>query len=487
MRIVTELFKSMSFSGMYHFFRSMSLLRFSGFIFGICLFCFAGWLAKLCWQENRRIKKRAVFLRNLVQGLPEQCRIWKKGEKGDLVLLREINGREERLTVKLEELAHLWQNKSKKTKAKQPKKTTKAEEARFKTKRVQEFYNSISKMNPKHLKVCKNLLDFLEENGNCPSVVPWDIPDAATNYDNKTHKQLEQVSLLDHSLNVAKRVIEDLTKEKKPFLIPDAVVAALGHDLGKIPSKLFLVHQLEDHTVPSAEVANNIAGFSSLAKSEEILVAIKNHHHDSENFLDQILIQANEEAREMEIEQADTAPEPQVSLPTKSMTDAGRHEAKKQASGIDIGGWFDIEAFLQEIKGTINVLSNGKFQAFSMPKGVVYVQVEMISDLLMEQAGKANASEIVMRDKSNNSEMKSVLLAAVQLFRSKGLIAVDELKEGHFMTFFDLHYREEILEQNYTPFRAEAFLAPGETIEELEQIKTGLLLDITAVEMRSGK
>jgi HD domain len=486
MKTLIELFHHFSFFGVYEYFKFLGLTRSLIFSFAILTLLIVIWLQISEWKRQWRAAKRKKILLELAQGLPEECRLLKKGEKDELVPIRDLTGEEEKLLVPLEDLTPIWKKKSKKSKGKQTKKSTEPEEIKFKTKRVNKFIQAISKFNSKHLHVCIKILELLEEKGDYPSVIPWDIPDTATNYDRSTHQKLEKISLLDHSLNVAEQVMRILTLQKRDHLIPDAVVAALGHDLGKLPLKLFLVHHMEDHALPSAEMINNIPGFFRLAKNAEILEAIKLHHKDSENFLDRVLRGADQEARQMEIKQAGQLNQ-EDSVPEAEAENNGGPQQQEKRSGIDIGGWFDVEAFLQEIKSRINVVEDGRFQTFSMPDGVIYVEVETISDILMQQAGKANISEIVMRDKNNVSELKPVLLALINLLRAKDLIEANELKIDHYMTFFDLHYRGEVLERNYTPFKASAFLGLDETIEQLEQLKEGPLLDIKEVVVRSGK
>ena len=121
---------------------------------------------------------------------------------------------------------------------------------------------NLEKIHPKHLEMIIKLLQLLEENIACPSVVQLFEGDPNSAYgkisarrkdgervdtvtlDGKTRFDIyEKISLLRHSLNVAYKIIELLneSKEYKSFkktLFGKAIIVALGHDRGKVNNEL---------------------------------------------------------------------------------------------------------------------------------------------------------------------------------------------------------------------------------------------------------
>ena len=116
--------------------------------------------------------------------------------------------------------------------------------------------------------------------------------------------------------------------------------------------------------------------------------------------------------------------------------------------------------------------------------GIVYVQTGLIRQNLLEQARKAEVMEIIMRDKDNSNEMQPVLLAAVNIFRSRKAIETSQVGEQFFGGYFNIHYKDGQKNRGfYTPFTSEAFLSPGESLGELEKRKKGRLLEIASVDI----
>ncbi len=88
---------------------------------------------------------------------------------------------------------------------------------------------------PQQKAVCGQILKLLDREGQCPSVVNIH-GDVEGNWDENTYRLLTQTTLLDYSLNVAEQVVQILSDHKAWHVIPDTMVAALGHDLGKLQS-----------------------------------------------------------------------------------------------------------------------------------------------------------------------------------------------------------------------------------------------------------
>ena len=71
---------------------------------------------------------------------------------------------------------------------------------------------------------------MLEKEGGCSSVVNA-ADDVEASWDFNTYTLLGKTSLLDHTLNVARETIKRLNEDDANHVIPDAMIAALGHDL----------------------------------------------------------------------------------------------------------------------------------------------------------------------------------------------------------------------------------------------------------------
>ena len=185
---------------------------------------------------------------------------------------------------------------------------------------------------PLQKSVCRDLLQLQDKEGQCSSVVNVH-GDVEANWDRNTYTLLEKTTLLDHSVNVAEQVVKLLSDEKAWHVIPDTMVAALAHDLGKIPSVRGFLYSLGEHLLASGKPLSATAGFRELPKKEEILQAVKLHHKRPQGLLGKTLKKADQLARQKELEEAvlqnDTEPAPATppvpdkeSSPTKETANA---------------------------------------------------------------------------------------------------------------------------------------------------------------------
>jgi len=136
--------------------------------------------------------------------------------------------------------------------------------------------------------VILHLLEMLDQEHPVPSVSSpassgWAGQKAphsnAIGYDEHKYAALRSISLLEHTLNVAGFLIDELKRNRQEFLIPKAVVAALAHDLGKLPS----IRMREEmrglsHPMRSAKLLEEMEGFDRISARADILAAVENHH-----------------------------------------------------------------------------------------------------------------------------------------------------------------------------------------------------------------
>jgi hypothetical protein len=357
---------------------------------------------------------------------------------------------------------------------------------------------------PQQKAVCGQILKLLDKEGICPSVV--DIHgDVEGNWDENTYRLLAQTTLLDHSLNVAEQVVQILSDNKAWHVIPDTMVAALAHDLGKLPSIRGYLYSLGEHPLAAGRPLAGIAGFNELPKKDEILRAVRMHHKIAQGLLGKTLKKADQLARQKELEETVLQEGPKVvgsenpsvdiaQRETKSITAAARqaqadiynnhNESNEEQSKsvapklMDISGWFDAAQFLEELKPYINKMFGRRFLAFSMPDGHVYFQVKVLEEVARKQAQKAGCMEIAAMAERDET-MRQVLFTIVHRLRVEDEV-IDRglIKDSFFGGYFTVTRKiGKAIKGYYTPFHAQPF----GSIAEMEQNKPEMLRDIVKV------
>ena len=358
---------------------------------------------------------------------------------------------------------------------------------------------------PQQKAVCGQILKLLDQEGHCPSVV--DVHgDVEGGWDENTYQLLAKTTLLDHSLNVGEQVVKLLSDSKAWHVIPDTMIAALAHDLGKLESMRGYLYSLGEHPLAAGRPLAGILGFNKLPKKDEIIRAIKLHHKMPQGLLGKTLKKADQKARQKELEDAalsnDTAPagssEIIKAVPAKKKQETkntaswqaqkdiynetgkvDREKSKSEAPQLmDISGWFDMAQFLEELKPYINKMFGRRFMAFSMSDGHVYFQAKVLEEVARKQAEKAGCMEIATMGPRDES-MRSVLLTIVHLLRTEHeIIARGLIKDTFFGGYFNVTRKiGRPIKGYYTPFHAEVF----GSIAEMEQSKPKMLRDIVKV------
>lgn len=245
--------------------------------------------------------------------------------------------------------------------------------------------------------------------------------------------------------------------------------------------------------------------FNELRRKDEILQAIKLHHKRPQGLLGKTLKQADQKARQVELEEAalkidtkDTNPvNESQALDRKQQEIKGiairqaQQDIYDQSGGVDrekrktekpelmdISGWFDAAGFLEELKPFINKMFDRRFLAFSMADGHVYFQTKVLGDIARKMAERAGNMEIATMGQRDES-MRSVLLTIVNHLRAdQDVIARGLIKDNYFGGYFNVSRKiGKPMKGYYTPFHAEAF----GSIAEMEQGKPKMLRDIIKV------
>ena len=229
----------------------------------------------------------------------------------------------------------------------------------FRNERIQEFYNKrVRPLRHASLQqaVCRDLLSLLDTEGQCPSVVNVGR-DVEASWDSNTYTLLGQTNLIDHSLNVAEQVICLLQASETGFLMPDTIIAALSHDLGKLPSIRGHLYSLGEHPLAAGRILVGLQSFKQLPLKEEILQAVKFHHKQPQELLGKTLKRADQLARQQEIERAQERLQPLEEPPkwhNEAKSQDGIFEEKPEAKKkvvvpkiINLS-WLDTHALLKE-------------------------------------------------------------------------------------------------------------------------------------------
>ncbi len=400
----------------------------------------------------------------------------------------------------------------------------------FRSKKIADFFREHIEQAPwfgrafLQKEVCYRILSLLEEEGGCPSVVNA-ADDVEASWDSTTYDLLGKTTLLDHSLNVALEVIRILRKDDALHVIPDTLVAALGHDLGKLPSIKSHLYSLGEHPLAAGRVLAGIPSYNQLARKDEISRAIKLHHKQPQGLLGQTLKKADQQARQKELERVveslegenpthqdkgqkkntkNVRPGPAVpplaASTKKTSSSKGSHAAWRAQADIygeeepprkknevprriDISAWFDAAQFLEALKPYINRVTGRGFMAFSMAGGYVFFQAKALEEVARKQAEQAGAMDIATMA-ADDPTMRRVLFTVVDHLRQEhGVIARELVKDQYFGGYFTITTGGRPLKGFYTPFHAEVF----GSIAEMESRKTGILKNFRSVKPFSNK
>ncbi|HAK87658.1 MAG: hypothetical protein A2X55_09050 [Nitrospirae bacterium GWB2_47_37] len=371
-------------------------------------------------------------------------------------------------------------------------------------------------------KIVRELLNILDQGGDCPSVVNTFNEDEGK-LPKDVYDILARTSLLQHTMNVAEKMVESLGSSGP--VIPKAVITALAHDLGKIPS-YSKTYSTGDHPLISIGILNQIAAFTALPDKDkdEIFKAIKDHHRNSDEFLCVKLKEADQASRRKELAEnskniirnadAESNKEPlnePVSLETPTpdvnvketyiiphYVSTKDENTKKKPGDTDIFGsqvkpekekvniteqdlpWLDLDEFIGELNPYINRLNGGRWDAFSMSSGYVYFQVKILWEVAKKIARKKDHKEVLLGD-ADEGLRRNILFSIVSRLRTdKDAIARGLIKDEFFGAPFVVRMRDgkEFDKGYYTPFVAEVFAG---TVSELEARKVGKLKDIVEV------
>lgn len=353
-----------------------------------------------------------VYLISIGRKKGEKTGVNKKNIEVALQELQVIWKGKERVEIELEKLVRIWKGYEEQEKEV-------LENVEFKHDEILEFYINYLRgrrwFKGRVKEVILEILKILDEKGEVSSVVK---KGEVYELDNNTYELLMRVPLYRHSLNVAKKIlgmgISGLSE-------PQAVICALGHDLGKIPEFFGQFYSLGDHPVVSVAVLKGIRGFLELPYAEAVEKAILYHHKAGKGKLVEYLKKADGLARKEEVEverekvnrersrNKEGGREEEIrkdgvlskSNQSQSSWERERNSERENSEGEEGEGvieydlsWLPIERFLKDLKGEINRVRDGRFIAFSMSDGVIYVHPQGLWNLIKKFAIEEKVMEI---------------------------------------------------------------------------------------------
>ena len=186
----------------------------------------------------------------------------------------------------------------------------------FNSREIQDFFNKyiVGAVRGQALNVIIKLLQILDENGACPSIVHGDGETP------EEYRCLDTVTLTEHSLNVAHQGFNMLNTGRRTVRnnTTDVLIAALGHDIGKIPG--LALKEVPGHTFSSVAYLRPV--LATLESGEKILEAVRLLHAQDKDrkrgnkdlSILQILEQADIQARQAELKAVQVKPAAQSNV-----------------------------------------------------------------------------------------------------------------------------------------------------------------------------
>ena len=326
------------------------------------------------------------------------------------------------------------------------------------------------------LPVIEKILLALDRHGICSSVVSGD---GKSTFE-PTAKRFSRITLLDHSLRVARRMKEahDAIYTER-VLYGKHLIAALAHDIGKMEH----LRQGEgryvkdDHAAASARALNKwimeCGGEKSALELRATVDAVRNHHrnvHTPDSILEN-LKRADTVAREEEF----SGERKNLRISTVSRDKADTEPPE----------WLlrDIPRILNDHVGpAINTASLEKHpfaRAISSTNGIVYIDPHYLFDGVREHMEREEIADMRFFDSSRPGELRAKLLVTNSL-KSRNWVG-EGVKKGFYAAFWNYEYGGKKIRKGgfWIPVFAEAFDVP---LGELEKRKSAELRRITSVE-----
>lgn len=297
------------------------------------------------------------------------------------------------------------------------------------------------------------MVEYLDKYGGCPSVVGGGFDEEAQDLDALFYI-FGKVTVRDHSFLVTSIAIKMLKEEQRDYqnLIPKTIIAALGHDFGKIPElRQSPIYVKADHAVISAEKVKEFFEGKEIFWLQSAIDAIKEHHRQSNDQFTLMIKSADAKARELEISQANQG------------------MIKKWEE------WFDLNRLLAIIKQHINVTQGAKWEAFTFGS-VVYCMPDCAYASARKLMSEKNVIDMLFMLSSNK---ENAFRKISKVLREAGVL-LDSVQEGYYASWYEIDFQQKNIKNkkmHLMPLKIEAFGAPS----DVATLKSGTLSQIKDV------
>lgn len=195
------------------------------------------------------------------------------------------------------QISSIWREKEE-----SPETAKKLPRPNFKHEEIEAFFSEYVESRPvvkgKRLAIIMHLLKMLDTEGVCPSVVNKNDNEAEGQFAKTLYDKLASIPLWKHTILVAKKYASKFNEQS---MLPDALIIALGHDIGKIPSYHDNYYKQGDHSWISVQILNTIPEYRTIHSRDEIDRIIRGHHLIKTDFkLTQLLKDVDGDARKDE-------------------------------------------------------------------------------------------------------------------------------------------------------------------------------------------
>lgn len=403
--------------------------------------------------------------------------------------------------VPIEEVAHNWLSKERLEALKNTEKKNSSEAQRpiyavsFEKERTRQFYETIiaknlDKINHDEAVIIIGLLNLLEEKGDIPSVVGYfdKDPENVFKYDTasfsgqNSYQILKQISLYDHTLNVATQIEEEVQQKDRTIqylYYGKAIIAALAHDIGKIKKMEDKIKRVPIElfsTQPHQQISKLFFRemFGGYEGGKLVMEAIENHHTSkipsTANPLVKMLIDADKKARAQELAKYDEKAElPATNRKRKELKILNDIDEGKDFQDIAVGGSatkyqkksvakkdyvnidvFDIELFetkiFDELRLSINKSENHGLEMWIKSisyKDMILFHFKTIKDVIEKVVSPENSEEMTRY--------------FIRHYRKRGEIGYVDTEKGYFTFKFILKRKGRSEAFFAVPFFARAF------------------------------
>lgn len=350
--------------------------------------------------------------------------------------------------------------------------------------------------------VIEVILAILDREGDCPSVVRKNGSEAEKKYDQNVFDRLATIPLWRHSLDVAAHLAGAMTQA---MLIPDALIAGLGHDLGKIPVYQESLYRTGDHPIISVIVLNKIPGYESMSNRDEVSLSIRQHHMlNAESALGRALKEADHQVRLVEIsrltpelsgaeqegqekkvsspkaspkkrrqpaekaEGKQPSEENPATVPLLPNKEAEEDEDQQVGDKGDIGpADLNLDRLLEGLKRRINKLEKNRWSIISVPEGWVLAQPDSVWGEAKRLA--RNAPVFLTADADEQKKRQILRMIVQRLSVEKQAIATELLGEGYYTTqCLVVTDSGRSMKVPLIPFRPEAFRTVPSALEGIK-------------------